>query len=295
MNGSFLTLNNGIKMPALGLGVFQSGPEETVGAVKTALADGYRMIDTAAAYMNEAQVGQGIRESDVPREDIFVQTKLWMSDYGYDQTLHAFERSMKKLGLETLDLYLLHWPVPKQFEQTVESWKAAVRLLRDGRVRAIGMCNSSPEDLKGLIEATGVTPAVNQVELHPYLAQPDLQKAHREMGIVTQAWSPIGGVKRYWGEGAVKDDPLQDTVVTSLAEKYGKTPAQIVLRWQIELGHSIIPKSVHASRIHENGDVFDFELTGDEIAAINAIDRGERGGPNPAEVTPQMFDVTIED
>lgn len=295
MKGPILPLNNGVEMPLLGLGVYQSGHTEAVDAVKTALACGYRMIDTAAAYMNEEQVGRGIRESDVPRDEIFVQTKLWMSDYGFDRTLRAFDRSMRKLGLEILDLYLLHWPMPKQFDLTIESWKAAVKLLGEGRVRAIGMCNSSSTDLKRLADAAGVTPAVNQVELHPYFAQPELQTADREMGIVTQAWSPIGGVKRYWGKGAAQDDPLQDSAITGLAEKYGKTPAQIVLRWQIELGHSIIPKSVHANRIRENGEIFDFSLTADEVAAINAINRDERGGPNPAEVTPQVFDLKIED
>jgi diketogulonate reductase-like aldo/keto reductase len=295
MNGPMLTLNNGIEMPALGLGVYQSGPEETVTAVKMALADGYRMVDTAAAYMNEAEVGQGIRESDVPRAQVFVQTKLWMSNYGYDQTLHAFEHSMRKLGLETLDLYLLHWPVPKQFGATIDSWKAAVKLLGDGPVRAIGICNASPEDLQHLIDATGVTPAVNQVELHPYFAQPELQEAHRKLGIITQAWSPIGGVKRYWGGGGDAVDPLADTMIRRIADAHGKTPAQVILRWQIELGHSVIPKSVHASRIHENGDIFDFSLSEEDIAAINGVDRGERGGPDPADVTPQMFDLRIED
>lgn len=295
MKGPLLELNNGVEMPALGLGVYQSGPEETVAAVKAALDDGYRMIDTAAAYMNEEQVGQGIRESGVPREDVFVQTKLWMSDYGYDRTLHAFDRSLRKLGLDYIDLYLLHWPVPKQFDATIESWKAAERLLADGRVRAIGMCNSSPADLGALAERTDTVPAVDQVELHPFFAQPELQRSNREMGIVTQAWSPIGGVKRYAGDGDAAGDPLQNEVVKGLAEKYGKTPAQVVLRWHIELGHSVIPKSVHAQRIHENGDIFDFALTADEVAAIGALDTGERGGPDPAEVTSQMFDIAIED
>ncbi|MFB4204369.1 Morphine 6-dehydrogenase [wastewater metagenome] len=289
MKGPMLTLGNGLGMPAFGLGVFQSGPAETVEAVRTALADGYRLIDTATRYMNEAQVGQGIRESGVPRDDLFVQTKLWISDYDYDRALRSFDRSMEELGLETLDLYFLHWPVPKHFERTLESWKAAVRLLEEGRVRAIGVCNASPDDIRRLTEASGVTPAVNQVELHPYLAQPELRKANREMGVVTQAWSPIGGIKRYLGEAAATGDPLRDPVVVSLAERYGKTPAQIVLRWHIELGNSVIPKSVRAGRIHENGDIFDFSLTRDEVAAIEALDRGERGGPDPAEVTPETF------
>ncbi|RCW87109.1 aldo/keto reductase [Paracoccus lutimaris] len=295
MKGPVLELNNGVGMPALGLGVYRSGPEGTVAAVKAALADGYRMIDTAAAYMNEAEVGQGIRESDVPRADIFVQTKLWMSDYGRDRTLHAFDRSMRKLGLEVLDLYLLHWPVPKRFDLTVESWQAVIGLMQEGRVRAIGICNSAPDDLRRLIDATGVAPAVNQVELHPHFAQPALQKANRDLGIVTQAWSPIGGVNRYWRADAARNDPLSDQVITALATKHGKTPAQIVLRWQIQLGHSVIPKSVNPGRIHENGDIFDFALSAEDMAAINSLDRGERGGPDPAEVTPEAFAISIED
>jgi diketogulonate reductase-like aldo/keto reductase len=295
MKSPLITLNNGIEMPALGLGVYQSGAEETVAAVKSAIADGYRMIDTAAAYMNEAEVGQGLRESSVSREEVFVQTKLWMSDYGFDQTLHAFDRSMGKLGLEYLDLYLLHWPVPKQFDRTIESWKAVERLLDDGRVRAIGICNASPDDLRRLISNTEIVPAVNQVELHPYFAQPELQKVHRELGIITQAWSPIGGVKRYHGEGAGSDDPLQNSIIKELATKYEKSPAQIVLRWQIELGHSVIPKSIHAGRIHENGDIFDFALSPEDVKSISALDKASRGGPDPAEVTPELFNFTIAD
>ncbi len=218
-----------------------------------------------------------------------------MSDYGYDQALHGFERSLCKLGLETLDLYLLHWPVPRQFDTTLESWRAAARLLADGRVHAIGMCNASPEDLRRLADATGVTPAVNQVELHPYFAQPDLQKFDRDLGLVTQAWSPIGGVKRYWGENGASADPLQDPVIREIATNRNKTAAQVVLLWQIQLGHSVIPKSVNVGRIHENGDIFDFSLSDEEMAEINALDRAERGGPDPEEVTPQMFDFRIED
>lgn len=293
MKGPLLKLNNGIEMPALGLGVYQSSPEDTVSAVKAALADGYRMVDTAAAYLNEEAVGQGLRECDVAREEVFVQTKLWMSDYGYDRTMHAFDRSMRKLGLDYLDLYLLHWPVPRQFDKTVDTWKAVEKILADGRVRAIGICNARAADLRNLIERTNVVPAVNQVELHPYFAQPELQKADRELGIITQAWSPIGGVARYWGDGS--KDPLTDETIAGIAAKYGKTNAQIILRWHIELGHSVIPKSVHADRIRENGDIFDFSLTPEEVGTISGLNVDARSGPDPEEVTPELFNFAIED
>ena len=199
-------LNNGIEMPALGLGVFHSEPEKTLDAVRSAIADGYRLIDTAAAYMNEQQVGEGVRSSGISREEIFVTTKLWITDYGYDQTLHAFDRSLRKLGFDFLDLYLLHWPVPSAFETTVNSYRAAMKLLAEGRVRAIGVCNFRANDLDKLIEQTGHVPAVNQVELHPFFNQGELRKADRKYGIITQAWSPIGGVKRY-GAKASKEGP----------------------------------------------------------------------------------------
>ena len=294
--GPILTLNNGVFMPAFGLGVYQSRPDETVEAVKVAITEGYGLIDTAAAYFNEEQVGEGIRQSGVDRSQIFVTTKLWMSDYGYEQTLHAFDRSMRKLGLDYLDLYLLHWPVPTNFEKTVASYKAAEKLLDDKRVRAIGVCNFSPEHLKNLIARTSVTPAVNQVELHPFFAQKELREADTKLGIITQAWSPIGGVKRYWVQNAeTPQDPLAHPTVVRLAEKYGKTPAQIVLRWQIELGNSPIPKSVQPRRITENIDIFDFALTAEEVGAIDALDTGQRGGPCREQVNPQLFPIKIED
>ena len=295
MTGPTVKLHNGVDLPMLGLGVYQSGPDETVTAVQAALLDGYRMIDSAAAYFNEEHVGRALRETDVPRDALFVQTKLWMSDYGFDKALHAFDRSMGKLGLETLDLYLMHWPVPKEFDLTVESWKALIRLQEEGRVRAIGICNASISDVNALIEATGVVPTVNQVELHPYLAQSDLRKADADLGIVTQAWSPIGGVKRHYGPGTEADDPLRDPVIVRLAEKLGKTPAQIILRWQIEHGNSIIPKSIRPERIRENSNIFDFRLSADEVASIDALDRAERGGPDPAEVRQSLFNLVIED
>lgn len=289
-----LTLNNNLNMPMLGLGVYQSSAEETVFAVKEALNYGYRLIDTAAAYMNEEPVGQGIRESGIERSNIFVQTKLWMSDYGYDQTLHAFDRSMRKLGLDYLDLYMMHWPVPKQFDATVESWQAIAHLFTEKRIRALGVCNFSADDLDQLIERTGVTPMVNQVELHPYFTQEEIRREGQKRQIITQAWSPIGGVQRYW-QGHDGSDPLQDPVIIKIANKYNKSPAQIILRWHIELGNAVIPKSVSLKRIRENADIFNFSLSQEEVAAISALDSRKRGGPDPAEVTPQLFDFKIED
>ncbi|MDJ1135674.1 aldo/keto reductase [Streptomyces iconiensis] len=278
-----LTLNNGVRMPALGLGVYQSAPEDTVPAVVTALQDGYRLIDTAAAYGNESEVGEGLRRSGVDRDEVFVTTKVWMTDYGYDATLRAFDTSLAKLGLERLDLYLLHWPVPSAQEQTVASYRAAEKLLADGRARAIGVCNHNPAHLLSLMERTDIVPAVNQVELHPHFTQAELRTFDAAHGIVTQSWSPIGGANRYLAtEGT--SDPLQDRAVTALAAKYGKTPAQVVLRWHLEHGLSPIPKSVKPHRIAENFGVFDFALAPDEVAALDALDTGVRGGPDPEQV-----------
>jgi diketogulonate reductase-like aldo/keto reductase len=294
--GPTLTLNNGVSMPAFGLGVYQSKPEETVEAVKAAIEGGYGLIDTAAAYFNESQVGEGLRQSGVDREGIFITTKLWMSDYGYDETLHAFDRSMRKLGLDYLDLYLLHWPVPNDFDRTVAAYKAAEKLLAEKRVRAIGVCNFSPQHLKDLLARASVTPAVNQVELHPFFPQKELREADASLGIVTQAWSPIGGVNRYSGQKPeTSQDPLSHPTVTRLGHKYGKTPAQVVLRWQVQVGNSVIPKSVRRERILENIDIFDFALTPEELAAIEGLDTGKRGGPNPEQVNPALLKLTIHD
>lgn len=290
-----VTLHNGVDMPAIGFGVFQVPPEETGPAVATALADGYRLIDTAAAYLNERQVGEAITRSGVARDDIFVTTKLWVSDYGYDSALDAFETSLRKLGLDRVDLYLLHQPMPSDIDAAVASYQAAERLLADGRVRAIGVCNHTPTQLHALVERTDVVPMVNQVELHPYFTQPELRDAHADLGVVTQAWSPIGGVKRYYGPDdpdAVQDVLVEPTVV-EVADTYGKTPAQVVLRWHLEHGFSAIPKSTRRERIAENLDVFDFSLTADEVAAIDALDSGERGGPDPEVDHPEWLNLKI--
>ena len=293
MTQKSFTLNNGLQMPALGLGVLQSEGSEATNAVATALHSGYRLIDTAAAYFNEREVGAGIRESGVAREDIFLTTKLWMTDYGFDDALRAFDTSTAKLGVDTVDLYLLHWPWPADRDRTIAAYTAAERLLAEGRVRAIGVANHSADDLRALTSATNVVPAVNQIEVHPNFQQPELTALHREMGILTQAWSPIGGVYGWAGEnGAVP--PLRNEAIIAIAEAHGKTPAQAILRWHLQQGRSAIPKSVTPQRITENFDVTDFELTATEIEAINSLDTGQRCAVDPAIVTPDVIDLTID-
>ncbi|GAA4798428.1 aldo/keto reductase [Streptomyces ziwulingensis] len=285
-----LYLNNGVEMPALGIGVYQSAPEETAAAVETALRGGYRLIDTAAAYGNEEQVGEGIRRSGVHRGEVFVTTKLWLSDYGYISALKACETSLDKLGLEYLDLYLLHQPAPLEPEPWIAAYKAAEKLLADGRVRAIGVSNHTAGILNTLMEQTDIVPAVNQVELHPYFVQNQLREVHQKFGITTQAWSPIGGITRYWAQAPNGGrSALEEPAVLELAEKYGKTAAQVVLRWHLERGVCAIPKSVKAHRIAENFDVFDFTLTPDEVAAIDALDTGLRSGPDPEVIKLDTF------
>ena len=285
-----LTFNNGVEIPAIGLGVFQTPPEETVAAVTAALKAGYRHIDTAAAYGNEKEVGQGIRDSGVPREDIFIETKVWISDYGYDETLHAFEKSAAKLGVHQIDLLILHQALPSAFDKTVGAYKALEKLLADGKVRAIGVSNFMVEHLTQLLEQTDVVPAINQIELHPYFQQPEVHAFDTEHGIVTQAWSPIGGITSYRdSEKRSFDEP----VILAIGEKYGKSAAQVMLRWHIQKGVQVIPKSTKAKRIAENFDVFDFEITADEIAQIDALDTGVRGGPEPEFITLDNFGMPI--
>jgi 2,5-diketo-D-gluconate reductase A len=277
-----ITLNNNVTMPALGLGVFQSSAEETAAAVESALRTGYRHIDTAAAYMNERQVGEGIRASGVPRDEIFIETKVWISQYGYDETLHAFDVSTRKLGVETLDLLILHQPAPWQFDTTLEAYRALETLLADGRVRAIGVSNFTGEHLERLAAGSTVVPAINQIELHPYFAQKENEAANTARGIVTQAWSPIGGITFYpgWSDGSGKN-PLTDPVIAAIGAEYGKSNAQVMLRWHLQQGRSVIPKSVKPERIAENFDVFDFVLTDEQLAQIDTLDTGVRGGPDP--------------
>jgi diketogulonate reductase-like aldo/keto reductase len=284
-------LNNGVKMPALGLGVFLNPPEQTASAVATAIANGYRLIDTAAAYRNEREVGEGIRRSGIDRAEMFVTTKLWMRDYGYDSALRAFDASLRRLGFDYLDLYLLHWPVPSDFGATVASYRAAEKMLTEGRVRAIGVSNFTPRLLEDLIRQTDVIPALNQVELHPYFIQQDVRDAGTRNDIVTQSWSPIGGTydRNRPTDSRRARTLLEDPVLVDLASKYGKTPAQIVLRWHIDHGLSAIPKSVRAHRIAENIDIFDFALSAHDMVAIDALDTGVRAGPDPNTVDATTF------
>jgi diketogulonate reductase-like aldo/keto reductase len=281
-----LTLNTGIAMPAVGFGVFQTPPQETIRAVQTALEVGYRHIDTAAAYGNEREVGEALRRSGLDRDDVFLETKVWISDFGYDQTLHAFDKSAGKLGVDILDLFILHQALPSRFDLTIGAYKALETLLADGRVRAIGVSNFMPDHLTALFEQNGVVPAVNQIEVHPYFAQRDVQDADAAAGILTQAWSPIGGITAYREGGA---NALQDQTITAIGAAHGKTPAQVMLRWHLQQGRSAIPKSVRPDRIRENFDVFDFTLTDADLATIDALDTGIRRGPEPDQITLETF------
>lgn len=288
-----VTLNNGLEIPAIGFGVFQSAPEETVDAVRTALETGYRHIDTAAAYGNEREVGEGIRASGVDRDDIVVETKIWVSDYGFDETLHAFDKATGKLGFDTIDVLILHQPAPDRFGQTVQAYRALERLYADGRVRAIGVSNFMPHHLRSLLEQSDVIPALNQVELHPYFTQPDVQRADAEHGILDQAWSPIGGITFYPGWGDERVSVMDDPTIRSIAEAHGRTPAQVMLRWHVQQGRNAIPKSTNPGRIAENFTVFDFALTDDELARLDALDTGRRNGPDPDGTDTSRFDRVI--
>lgn len=279
-------------MPALGFGVFQTPPDMTQAAVEEALPVGYRMIDTAASYGNEREVGAAIAATGLERSDLFVQTKVWVTNYSYDGALHAFDVSTRKLALDTVDLYLLHQPLPQDFDATVEAYGALERLLEDGRVRAIGVCNFSQAHLAAFLPRLSIVPAVNQVEVHPYYNQPALRAVHAERGIATQAWSPLGGVYAY-RPGGDRKNVLEDPFITGLAAKYGESPAQVVLRWHVDSGRSAIPKSVRPERIAQNLDIFDFALTEYELPAIDALDTGVRGGPNQDELDFRTFDRPI--
>ncbi|MFD4553925.1 aldo/keto reductase [Streptomyces sp. NPDC058469] len=280
-----LTLNNGVEMPALGLGVFQTPPDETRDAVTAALELGYRHIDTAAAYGNEREVGQAIRASAVPRDDLFVETKIWISDYGYDETLHGFDKSAAKLGVDRIDLLILHQALPSDFDKTLAAYRALEQLLADGKVRAIGVSNFMVDHLTALLDATSVVPAVNQLEIHPYFQQRPVLDFDDDHGILNQAWSPIGGITFYRGQGEDRRSVLEDPVVTAIAEAHGKSPAQVLLRWGVQQGRSVIPKSTKRHRIAENIDVFDFALSTDELKTLDALETGRRGGPEPTNVT----------
>jgi diketogulonate reductase-like aldo/keto reductase len=290
-----LTLNSGVEMPILGFGVFQSPPEETTQAVETALADGYRLIDTAASYDNEGEVGEAIRASGIDRAELFVTTKLWISDYGYEKALVGFEGCLRRLGVDYVDLFLLHQPVPTDFDATVGAYTAIEKMLAEGRTRAIGVSNFSEQHLENLMSRTTAVPAVNQVELHPFFTQRPLREFHTKHGIATEAWSPLGGIQRYRpADPNAVLNALEHPTITSIAEKHGKTPAQVVLRWHIEHGVVAIPKSVKPHRISENLDVFDFELTAEEVAAIDTLDTGLRGGPEPETLNTTTYPKKVE-
>ena len=263
-------LNTGIDMPSLGFGVFQIGPEEVMGPVRGALDAGYRLIDTAWGYHNEEGVGRAVRESGIPREQLFITTKLTNSEHGYDRALRAFDASLAKLEMDYVDLYLIHWPLPKA-GLYVETWRAFEKLYAEGRARSIGVSNFTIAHLQKVLNETGTVPAVNQVELHPRLAQPALREFHSLHGIATEAWAPIGQ-----GKGL-----LEDPAIKEMAERYGKSPAQVVLRWHVQIGDIAIPKSVTPARIRENIDVFDFELSPTDVAQLSELGPDKRIGPDP--------------
>lgn len=290
MSDTDITLNNGVVMPALGFGVYQTPPEETKTAVAEALKAGYRHIDTAAAYGNERGVGEALTKSGLARDEVFVETKVWISDYGYDETLHAFDKATGKLGIDTLDLLILHQPLPTEPDRTIQAYKALEKLYSDGKVRAIGVSNFMVDDLTALFAQTEIAPAVNQIELHPYFQQPEVVALGREHGVLPQAWSPIGGVVGY---GGGQGSPLHDATVAEIAGVHGKSPAQVMLRWHVQRGVQVIPKSVRPARIAENFDVFDFTLSDDQLAAIDALDTGVRSGPEPASVTLANYGMPI--
>jgi 2,5-diketo-D-gluconate reductase A len=264
-----ITLRPDVEIPQLGFGVFQVPPKETEEVVAQALTAGYRHLDTAAAYRNEGAVGQAIHASGLPREEIFVTTKCFNDDHGHDKAKRAFKASLERLELEHIDLYLIHWPVPAH-DLYVETWQAFIELQAEGLVRAIGVSNFQPAHLERIVAETGVVPAINQVELHPYFQQAGLRHEHAELGIVTEAWSPLG-------QGLELEDPA----IVEIAQAHGKTPAQAIIRWHLQLGNVVIPKSVTPKRIVENFDVFDFQLSAAEMDAIKALDAGKRIGPDP--------------
>jgi 2,5-diketo-D-gluconate reductase A len=264
-----LPLNDGRDMPQIGFGVFQVPPEQTADVVLHALKTGYRAIDTAAMYANEREVGEAIARSGLDRSKVFVTTKVWNSDQGRDRTMRAFERSLSRLGFDYVDLYLIHWPAPS-LGLYVETWKAFTELQRDGRARSIGVSNFTVEHLEQIIDETGVVPSVNQIELHPRLQQPELRRFHAQQGIVTEAWSPLA-----------RGQAISERAIEEIADRHGRTPAQVILRWHIQLGNAVIPRSVNPSRIEENFGIFDFSLGTDEMEAIGSLEESARVGPDP--------------
>jgi 2,5-diketo-D-gluconate reductase A len=265
-----VALHDGVEIPQLGFGVFQVPPRDTQEAVSQALAVGYRHIDTAAAYGNEAQVGDAIRAYGLDRGEVFITTKCFNDDHGYEEAKRAFRASFERLALDYVDLYLIHWPVPTH-DRYVETWRAFIDLRAEGLVRSIGVSNFLPAHLERVVAETGETPAINQVELHPYFQQIELRREHERLGIITEAYSPLA-------QGLVLADPT----IVAIAQAHSRTPSQVVIRWHLQIGNVVIPKSVTPERISQNFEVFDFELTGAEVEAINGLDAGRRIGPDPA-------------
>lgn len=289
-----LTLNNGTTMPPIGIGVMQGTQKESEEAVLSAIETGYRLIDTASAYMNEKSVGEGIRRSGIKRSDLFLTTKLWITDYSTEDAKRGFEASLRRLGTDYVDLYLLHQPVPTEFDKTIAAYKAIETFLKEGRAKAIGVCNFSQAHLERLMNETSVVPAVNQIEVHPFFIQRELRDVNTKLGIKTQAWSPLAGIHVYMPNAKDALNPHKHPALVALGEKYLKTPAQIMLRWHLQIGNCAIPKSVNADRIKTNLAVFDFALTPEDIASIEALDTGVRGGPDPETITPTTFGFTID-
>ncbi len=275
MSTSLQTLNDGTLIPRLGYGLWQVDPDASSSLVTHALHSGYRLIDTAEAYYNEEGVGDGIHAANLPREQVFVTTKVWNTHHGYEQTLRAFDASLQRLGLEHINLYLMHWP-SRMRNAYVDTWRAMIRLRDEGRVNAIGVCNFAIPQLQRLIGETGVKPVLNQVELHPYFQQRELWHFHEEIGIATQSWSPLG----LWKDRQVS--PLENSLVQELAVKHGKSPAQIILRWHLDNGFLVISKSARPARIEENFELFDFSLDEDDLTRMAKLDRPDgRLGPDP--------------
>lgn len=270
-NMPLIQLNNGQMIPQLGLGVYKLEAAGAADLVAKALETGYRRIDTAAIYQNETEVGQGIRQSSIPREEIYVTTKIWNDRHGYDNTLEAVDESLERLNIDYVDMLLIHWPTPAK-DKFVETWAAFEEVAKTGKVRGIGVSNFHPAHLHKLLEAGGTVPALNQVELHPALQQPELRAYNSSHGIATEAWSPLARGRFH-----------NEVVVVKIAEKHGKTPTQVILRWHIQLGNLVIPKTAHPERLLENISVFDFSLDEHDMAAIATLDSGFRTGPNPEE------------
>lgn len=288
-----IQLNNGVTIPQLGFGTLARDTMDKIQpAVEIALETGYRFIDCAEAYNNEREVGRGLAASGLPREEYQIETKLWVTEYGFEETLRAFDKSAEKLGVDYIDVFLLHWPMPMKFEKTLASYKACERLVEEGRIRALGVSNFSAAHLDDLANNGGVLPVLNQIEIHPRFIQADMRSANARRGILTQAWSPLGlPVRREHGDL----DPLKASELETIARAHGKTTAQVILRWHMQRGDMAIPKSVTPSRIRENFEIFDFALTDDEMSIVNSLDTGRRYGADPETTKEDTYPITVED